>query len=367
METDRIEGPGRRVTVHDVASAAGVSLATVDRVLNGRAGVTGATVARVRDAVERIGYHRDDTAARLATRRRTDILFVLPPTGTNGFLDAFHRAIADAGERVASERVFLAVRTTDALDDGDSLARILDAIEPGAFAGAALVAVDSVAVAGAIGRAEGRGVPVVTIVSDAPGSKRTAYVGIDNVAAGRIAGTLLGRFVGPATGSRPVKIGLLIGSHALRDHAERAFGIGDELGRRFPHVTLLPALEGRDDRDRTERQAHALLAAHPDLAGLYNAGAGNRGLLAALRASGRAGRLVVVAHELTPHTRDALARGHFAAILHQDQNDEIEQAIALIRARADEPRTRMPRTRTPRPTRLEIFLEHNLPPAAAAD
>ena len=361
MDTDKIEAPGRRVTVHDVAAAAGVSLATVDRVLNGRAGVTDATVGRVRAAVDRIGYHRDDTAARLATRRRTDILFVLPPAGTNGFMDTFREAIATAGERIAAERVFLAVRTTDAIDDDRSLARILDAIEPGAFAGVAIVAVDSAKVRHAIARAEGRGVPVVTVVSDVQHSKRSAYVGIDNVAAGRIAATLLGRFVGGRTRSQPVEIGVLIGSHALRDHAERVFGIGDELRRRFPHVTLLPALEGRDDRDRTERQARALLDAHPDLGGLYNAGAGNQGLLAALRGSGHAGRLVVVAHELTAHARDALRLGHFAAILHQDQNDEIEQAVALIRARADGPGARVPR-----PTRLEIFLEHNLPPLAAS-
>ncbi len=353
-------GDGRRATVHDVARAAGVSLASVDRVLNGRSGVTAATVRRVREAVARIGYERDDTAARLATGRQTSILFVLPGAGTNGFMAALRREIGRQGSLLASERVFLHLRTYAALDDSDGLARILDAVEPDAFAGVAVVAIDDAAVRRAIDRAACRGIRVVTLVSDAPQSARVAYVGVDNVAAGRVAATLLGRFAAPGA----AKIGLLIGSHALRDHAERAFGIGDELARRFPHATLLPAREGRDDREATRREALALLEAHPDLAGLYNAGAGNRGLLAALaergRAesgrAGRAGQVAVVAHELTEHARAALVAGHFAAVLHQDQADEVAHAIALLRSREDGAGSA-----PSRPTRLEIFLEHNLP------
>src|SRR5687767_15346411 len=65
------------------------------------------------------------------------------------------------------------------------------------------------------------GVVVVTLVSDVPGSKRSRFVGIDNVTAGRTSASLLGRFVGQRrTGS----VGIVMGSRALRDHAERLFG-----------------------------------------------------------------------------------------------------------------------------------------------
>lgn len=347
-----MDAPSKRATVHDVAAEAGVSLATVDRVLNKRPGVTGRTTRLVHDAVTRIGYQRDDTAARLATGRRTPVLFVLPDPGTNGFMAELRREIGREADRLLGERVFITVRTYGHLDDVCALARTLDAIDAGSFAGAAVVAIDHPDVDRAIAALSGRGCRVVTLISDAPRSGRATYVGIDNVGAGRVAATLLGRFTGPG----PAKIGLILGSHALRDHAERAFGIGDELARRFPRATLLPAVEGRDDRDTTEREARALLARHPDLAGLYNAGAGNRGLLAALDASGRAGRLAVVAHELTEHARRALGSGQFSAVLHQDHTDEVKEALAILRAPHDNRSSR-----PARPTRLEIFLEHNMP------
>ena len=58
--------PVSRITLQDVAREAGVSLATADRVLNGRSGVRGPTAERVRDAVARLGYRPNAAAARLA-------------------------------------------------------------------------------------------------------------------------------------------------------------------------------------------------------------------------------------------------------------------------------------------------------------
>jgi len=52
-------------TVNDVARVAGVSLATVDRVLNERSGVRSITIDKVHNAVEHLGYVRDTAAANL--------------------------------------------------------------------------------------------------------------------------------------------------------------------------------------------------------------------------------------------------------------------------------------------------------------
>ena len=61
------EAPEVKPTVHDIAREAGVSLATVDRVLNARPGVRQITVARVQEAIRSLGYVRDLTAANLAS------------------------------------------------------------------------------------------------------------------------------------------------------------------------------------------------------------------------------------------------------------------------------------------------------------
>ena len=75
---------------------------------------------------------------------------------------------------------------------------LADALESlvGRYDGVAVVALDHQSVRAAIDDLVAAGVQVVTLVSDVPGSRRHHYVGIDNVAAGRTAGSLIGRFAG---------------------------------------------------------------------------------------------------------------------------------------------------------------------------
>ncbi len=355
-----------KVTVFEVAASAGVSLATVDRVLNGRKGVRPATVERVQAAIGRLGFRRDAFAAGLATQRRERYLFVLPGRGTNSFMNALHDTIAAAAAVLADQRVL--VRTLDytALDD-TALAALLSSLDGAGCDGVAVVAVESPPVRHEIDRLVEKGMPVVTLVSDVSPSRRSLFLGIDNKAAGRVAASLIGRMTGAhmtgtqtagtqAAGIGRGSIGLVVGRMTLHDHADRRLGFEQVLRREFPHLTLLPTIEGRDDSAVTGPLAARMLRRHPDLVGIYSAGAGNRGIIAALRADGRLPAPVVVAHELTAHARDALLSGTFTAVLHQDQEQEVENAIAALRALA-----RAEAAFLPRPVRTQIFLRDNVP------
>src|SRR3546814_10826577 len=81
------------------------------------------------------------------------------------------------------------------------------------YSGVAVVALDHPLVCAAIDDLVAPRVHVVTLVSDAPNSRRPHYVGIANVAAGRTAAAFLGRFLCDRHG----KIGVVAGSFALRD------------------------------------------------------------------------------------------------------------------------------------------------------
>jgi LacI family transcriptional regulator len=68
--------PFKRVTIADVAAEAGVSVATVSKVINGRYGVAAATSARVKDVIEQLGYE-SSLVARSLRSRRTDVIGIL--------------------------------------------------------------------------------------------------------------------------------------------------------------------------------------------------------------------------------------------------------------------------------------------------
>ena len=322
-ETGAAAGVGR-ATLEDVARAAGVSVATVDRVVNHRDGVRDKTIARVEAAVSRLGYRPDPAAARLARNQTFRFLFILP-SGANSFMTLLAEQVARTSEWLASQRAVIDVQHVDVFEP-DALARALEGVLPG-YAGVATIALDHPRVRAAIGDLAERDIPVVTLVSDVPSAKRLHYVGIDNPAAGRTAATLMGRFLNGRSGS----IGVIAGSLALRDHAERQFGFNQVLTVEYPQLTVFPALEGRDDNELTYR-ATATLLEKPELIGIYSVGAGNRGIAAALNESGRAQDIVWIAHELTAHTRRFLVRGEVDAIISQNPGHEARSAARVLLA-----------------------------------
>lgn len=68
----------KRVTIYDVAKEAGVSLATVSRVINGSDVVKGPTKERVQAAIEKLGYKPNAIAQGLALQKTTSIGLVVP-------------------------------------------------------------------------------------------------------------------------------------------------------------------------------------------------------------------------------------------------------------------------------------------------
>ena len=67
-----------RVTIYQVAQAAGVSLATVSRVINKQGNVTDATRTKVEETIKRLGYKPSGLAQALATNKTTNIGVVIP-------------------------------------------------------------------------------------------------------------------------------------------------------------------------------------------------------------------------------------------------------------------------------------------------
>jgi LacI family transcriptional regulator len=344
----------KRATVHDVARAAGVSLATVDRVLNGRPGVRPETAERVAAAIGTLDFRRDLSASLLARSRDLTVTFLIP-RGHNAFMERLADAVRRQGRGLARARVRLDVVDVPPFD-GRALADALDALQPRDCDCAVVVAPDDRWAHAGIERTSRRGVAVVTLVSDVPGSARRAFVGIDNVAAGRTAASLLGRFCHEGA------IGLIAGSQALQDHAERIAGFREVLAAEFPTIAIAGPLEGRDDDRLTGDRLAELLDRYPRLAGLYSVGAGTAGLVAGLAVLPDARRPRVVVHELTDASRGGLRTGLVDVVLDQHPDREVAAAIGVARALAGDPNARI----RPEPIELGVYLRDNLAGAESA-
>ena len=229
---------GHRVT--DIAAQAGLSRATVDRVLHGRPGVRSETVTQVERAVEELDRQR--AQVELSGRALILDLVMQAPARFAGAsqraLESELRSLGPAGVRARSHLG----------EESDPVAAVavLDEVRRRGSHGVVLKAPDDPAVAGAVDRLVEAGVPVVTFVTDLSGSRRSAYVGVDNRAAGATAAYLVTQWAG-TTGAVLVTLEQLVvpGGGGARDRVPegaRTSGPGPRRGRGERH--------GRSRRDR---------------------------------------------------------------------------------------------------------------------
>ncbi|GMB08046.1 sugar-binding protein [Thermolongibacillus altinsuensis] len=110
-----------------------------------------------------------------------------------------------------------------------------------------------------IDKAISRNIPVITIDTDAPMSRRLAYVGTNNFEAGQ----LLGKAVASRVKGKK-KIGVIIGSDTAENQQLRLKGFQSVIAQ-HPHLTIVAVSSSNISRIQASIQAERMLRAHPDI------------------------------------------------------------------------------------------------------
>lgn len=290
-----------RPTITDLARAAGVSVATVDRVLNGRHPVREETARRVYDAAKSIGYH----AVGLLRQRVFEDL----PQYRLGFLlqkpqQAFYQIVAKEMEnashalttvRAVPQVEFVANSTPTGITEKlRAMAARNQAI--------ALVAPDYPAVTAVVEELKERGIPVFSLLSDFAAGVREGYIGLNNHKVGRTAAWMIAK-----AAKRPGKVAAFVGSHRFLGHEMREIGFRTYFRENAPNFEVLDTMVNLDTAEITHEATLNLLQRHPDLIGFYVCGGGMEGAISAIREEKLEGKLIAVVNELTPESRAALS------------------------------------------------------------
>ncbi|MCP4384220.1 MAG: LacI family transcriptional regulator [Hyphomicrobiales bacterium] len=335
----------RGARIIDIALQAGVSTATVDRVLNQRPSVSVKTVAKVREAVRWLerSPQRPTVIPTIAKDLTVDVIIA----GNAGFSN---EALASEIRRTAAGRGVTVRLTQPRRMDPVALARALDRCRRIGSSGVIVQVLEHPTVRTAISQLTTAGIPVVTILTDLPRAENIGYVGLDNRAAGRVAGQLMGRLC-----RRPGAVAIFWGSHLYLSHEEREMGFRAVMRSEFEEVTLLDAIQVFDDPQKNYEQAADLLSSRSDLIGIYSIGSGNRGIEKAMLESGRTDEVTYVAFNLTPLTRQCLISGVMDAVVHQDMAKVAQTALTAVVDRIAERPVRFDSIPT------EIIMRENIP------
>lgn len=346
IEIDESQNAGitaMKTTAAEIAKEAGVSPATVDRVLNNRGGVRPRTTEIVMQVAARLGYFGPVVSS---APRSCKIDFILP-AGANSFMKNLRRYLVE--EVQSRGDCEIAIHNIEVFDPERLSEQILNL--RGETDAVGLIALDHPEVREAVNSLASTGVHVCTMVSDIPTVRKTGYVGVDNRAAGRLAGLLMGRFL-PT--DQKHQIALFLGSHAYRGHEEREMGFRSILSEEFPDLKITFMAEVTEDRDLAYQETLRALSEN-NISGIYSIGSGNQGIARALRERGVAKSTVFVAHDVTDATRSMLIDRTLDAAIDQNpkvQAREVVKLLASVTNGTTEPEY---------PPRLQVVMRENIP------
>ncbi|WP_235986721.1 LacI family DNA-binding transcriptional regulator [Pseudomonas triticifolii] len=305
------EGDLRRPTMADVAREAGVSLSTVDRVLNLRATVRVDTAQRISAAAQRLGFHaRNVIEQRLQHSRPTVRLgFLLQKSGV-AFYQGLAQALADAAAVSPTARVRVMIGYLDDLNPRVVAQRILALGKDVDALG--VVAADHHEVQDAVAELVRSGVPVLAMISELGSHAGAGFVGVDSRQMGRVAGWFISRLA-----ECPGPVAVMVGSQRFQCQELCELSFQSYMAESAGDWELLASRLTLEDEEFARGNTLDLLTACPDLAGLYVAGGGIEGVISALEElRKRRVRLpTVVCHDVTNLTRDALHTGLVQAVL----------------------------------------------------
>jgi LacI family transcriptional regulator len=289
-----------RPTIQDVAREAGLSTATVDRVLNGREKVREDTARKVYEAARLVGYH---AAPLIGQRVQMDLprlrLGVVLHKERQAFYQSFKAEIERAVAEATGLRASAVIEFAASQSPADFAARI-DGMS-GRVDAVAATAVTHPEVTEAVLRMNAKGIPCFALLNDFAQGVRQNYLGLNNMKIGRIAAHLIA-----STTHQSGKIAVFVGGYRWHGHELRETGFRSYFREYAPQFTLLDTLVNLETRQLTYEATLDLLGRHPDLRGIYCAGGGMEGAIAALREVRGPGEVTLVVNEITPESRSAL-------------------------------------------------------------
>lgn len=317
------------VTLKDVAAYAGVSRGTVDRVIYGRGIVNSQTRDKVLRALEELHYSPNVSARALVRSGHQHGIGVILPDQPGFFHDEVMRGIRDGMKECHDMGIPVRVEECNA-NDAHEYVRLIDALYEDGVRAFALSGQNTAPLINRINSLADEGIPVITINSDIPDSRRTAFVGEDSRKSGRIAGQMMAKMI-----SSPGRVLIIGGRSEYAAHTGRVEGFLSALKLHMQFDVSAETVYTYEDDDATYRETVRALANVSTLRGVYLATPCVSAYVEAKKAcekeQGEVFHIVSICHDIPPQTLAYLRSNDIDLTIEQNIYRQGYKPLELLR------------------------------------
>ncbi len=315
------------VTINKIAELCNVSRGTVDRALNHKSGIRTEVAEKIRKVALEQGYVPKHTGNASFTPDSPIRIGIVVHSSTSDFVKALISKIGRKSLEMENLSSQIILRSIEGVDVQHQLALINELVEEEHVSGLALMPLASDLLRDKINQLDAHDhIPVVTFNTDLPESKRIAYVGPDDLAAGRTAAALM-KLSTRETGKILLIADRTNGHFA---HCQRLTGFLSEFSQLQSHMEILETQYCYQDQPLAERIVLRHLEVHPNLTGIYSPSPDCTGIYRALQKANAVGQVHVIVHDLSPNNLRMLQEGVVDFAIGQDTKTQGVLPIILL-------------------------------------
>ncbi|KGX84143.1 sugar-binding protein [Pontibacillus marinus] len=256
------------------------------------------------------------------SQEKEDFHFVLIPQET----DNDYWRLVEKGAREAEEELGVAVEYNG--PKKTSVSEHIEWIEKAVAAkvdGIITQGLDEETFAPVINQAIDKGIPVITIDTDAASSKRSAYVGTDNYQAGFLAGQALIQDTGGQA-----NVGIITGSFEARNMQLRVQGFRDAV-KNAPGVKILDVRASNITRIQAAEKADEMLSKYSEMDAFFGTSAlDSYGIASTVQQRGRTNGVYIIAFDTLPETIELIRDGIIDATVVQKPYKMGYESVRLL-------------------------------------
>ena len=315
----------KRVTIYDIAEAAGVSTGTVNRALSGKARISPKTKQKVLQTAKQLGYTANAAAQGLRRAPMTigAVLFCPIDEYVDDIIEGIEASARDLEKYRVSVDVHKLPFTTGA-DCVEQTKALLHTFAEQQYSGAVLFLSatldDLCGMNELIAQLREQNFPIATVANDLPHTERVLHVGVDAYMAGSMAAELLE--LSCAGG----EVALLVASKNSPVNMDYIRGFENYAARGiFSGVSIY---EHFDDKHTVEQITDRMLAEHPGLSGVYMATASS--VIACEHIRSRGGDMTVITTDLLTQTPELLRQKIANAVIFQNPFKQGKNVVRML-------------------------------------